>query len=106
MADATRSVYPALIPVAEELRGPRVTLLRHRASDAAGLFAALEASRARLIPWLRTPDALQTIKATRDWLIHREAGWLLREILSFTKPVCVTAPWASSRRTPFPHICG
>ena len=84
MADATHSVYPTLIPVTEELRGPRVALRRQRASDAADLFAAMEASRARLTPWLRIPDALQTVEATRDWLIRREAGWLLREILSFT----------------------
>jgi ribosomal-protein-serine acetyltransferase len=83
MTDATPPVYPTLIPVAEELRGPRVTLSRHRASDADELFAALEASRARLTAWLRFPDPLQTIEATRDWLIRREAHWLLREALSF-----------------------
>ncbi len=58
-------------------------LVRQRASDAADLFAALEASRARLAPWLRFPDPLQTIEATRDFLIRYEAGWLLREVLSF-----------------------
>jgi ribosomal-protein-serine acetyltransferase len=85
MAEARRSqlVYPTLIPVAEELRGPRVVLRRHRAGDAADLFAALEASRARLAPWLHFPDPLRTVEATRDWLIRREAAWLLREALSF-----------------------
>ncbi|MGO8951512.1 MAG: GNAT family N-acetyltransferase [Ktedonobacterales bacterium] len=83
MADAHDAVYQTLIPVAEELRGPRVVLRRHRASDAAELFAALEASRERLAPWMRFPNPLQTIEATRDWLIHLEARWLLREALSF-----------------------
>ncbi len=84
MADALQSVYPTLIPVTEELRGPRVVLRRHRASDADDFFAALEASRERLAPWLHFPDPLQTVEAARDWLIHSEAAWLLREALSFS----------------------
>jgi RimJ/RimL family protein N-acetyltransferase len=83
MDDAPSSVFPTLIPVAEELRGPRVVLLRLRADDAADLFAALEASRERLAPWLHFPDPLQTVEATRDWLIHLESRWLLRQALSF-----------------------
>lgn len=83
MADGLHATYPTLIPIAEELRGPRVVLRRHCASDAADLFAALEASRERLALWLRFPDPLQTVEATRDWLIRREARWLLREALSF-----------------------
>ena len=83
MEDALQSVYPTLIPVVEELRGPRVVLRCHRASDAADLFAALEASRERLAPWLHFPDPLQTVEAARDWLIRREAHWLLREALSY-----------------------
>jgi len=83
MADALYSVYPTLIPVTEELRGPRVVLRRLRASDAADLFAALEASRERLARWLHFPNPLQTVEATHDWLIRCEARWLLREGLSF-----------------------
>ncbi|MGE5333573.1 MAG: GNAT family N-acetyltransferase [Nitrososphaerota archaeon] len=86
MADALHSVsppYPTLIPIAEELAGPRVVLRRHRASDAADVFAALGASRVRLARWLGFPNKLQTVEATRDWLIRREARWLLREALSF-----------------------
>src|SRR5215813_401772 len=80
---ATQAAYSTSIPVAEELRGSRVVLRRHRASDAADLLAALEASRERLAPWLRFPDPLRTIEATRDWLIRREAAWLLRDVLSY-----------------------
>jgi len=80
---ATQAAYPTSIPVAEELRGLRVVLRRHRAGDAADLFAALEASRERLAPWLRFPDPLQTVEATRDWLIRHEAAWLLRDVLSY-----------------------
>lgn len=83
LADALHPVYPTLIPITEELRGPRITLRRHHASDASDLFAALVASRERLAFWLRFPNSLQTVEATRDWLIRREARWLLREALSF-----------------------
>jgi RimJ/RimL family protein N-acetyltransferase len=83
MADSNHSVYPTLIPIAEELRGQRIVLHRQRRGDAADLFAALEASRERLAPWLHFPDPLQTVEATRDWLIHLESRWLLRQALSF-----------------------
>jgi len=83
MTDTPLAAYPTLIPVAEELRGPRIVLRRHRASDAADLYAALEASRERLAPWLGFPDTLQTVEAAQDWLIHCEADWLLRQRLSF-----------------------
>jgi RimJ/RimL family protein N-acetyltransferase len=83
MTDAQDIDYPTLIPVAEELPGSRIILHCHRADDAPELFAALEASRRRLDVWLRFPSKLQTVEATRDWLIHREARWLLREFLGF-----------------------
>lgn len=83
MANAPDSLYPTLIPVAEELRGPRIVLRRHRADDDADLYAALEASRERLAPWLSFPDRLVSIEAMRDYLIQREAKWLLREILGY-----------------------
>lgn len=83
MTDSSNSFYPTLIPVAEELRGPRIVLRRHRADDDANLFAALEASRERLALWLGFHNQLRTVEATRDFLIHREAKWLLREMLGF-----------------------
>ena len=83
MADVPQAPYPTLIPVAEELHGPSVVLRRHRASDAADVLAALAASRERLAPWLSFATRLQTVEATRDWLIQREARWLLRTALSF-----------------------
>jgi hypothetical protein len=83
MATVLHAVYPTLIPVAEELRGPRIILRRYHERDASDLLAALEASRLRLAPWLRFPNRLQTVEATRDWLIHRESKWLLREALGF-----------------------
>lgn len=83
LTSATPTLFPTLIPVAEELRGPRVVLRSHRESDAADLFAALEASRERLAPWLGFPDGLQSIEATRDWLLIREARWLERRMLGY-----------------------
>ncbi|HZC06259.1 MAG TPA: GNAT family N-acetyltransferase [Ktedonobacterales bacterium] len=75
--------FPTLTPVSEELRGPRVILRRHRASDAPDLFAALQAARERLAPWLGFPDRLQSIEATRDWLLICEARWLERKMLGY-----------------------
>jgi ribosomal-protein-serine acetyltransferase len=83
MANVLDAQYPTLIPVAEELRGSRIILRRYHERDASDLLAALEASRLRLAPWLRFPNRLQTVEATRDWLIQREAKWLLREALGF-----------------------
>jgi RimJ/RimL family protein N-acetyltransferase len=83
MADSNHSDYPTLIPIAEELRGRRIVLHRLRPRDATDLFEALEVSRERLAPWLHFPDPLQSVEATRDWLIHLESRWLLRQALSF-----------------------
>ena len=83
MVDAPRPFYPTLIPVAGELWGPRVTLRQHSAADTEAMFAALEASRARLDPWLRFHTFIRTPEDARDFLIHREADWLLRTVLGY-----------------------
>ena len=81
--DVAQTFFPTLVPVSEELRGPRIILRRHRASDAPDLFAALEASRERLAPWLGFPEPLRSVEATRDWLLIREARWLERKMLGY-----------------------
>lgn len=83
MADEPQPLYPTLIPVAEELRGPRVTLRRQRLSDAEDFFAALDASRAHLAPWLRFPDHILTLDDARHVIICDESSWLLRQALRF-----------------------
>jgi RimJ/RimL family protein N-acetyltransferase len=78
-----RTLYPSLIPVSEELPGERVTLRRHRASHAEAQFAALEASRAHLAPWLNFPDHVQSLDDARVSMAHDEADWLLRKMLRY-----------------------
>lgn len=62
----------------------------------AEMFAALEESRERLYPWLGFPDRLQTEEATRDWLTHREALWLLRKMLGFSIRQAATGDYLGS----------
>ena len=75
--------YPTVLPVAEELIGPRILLRRHRLDEAGELLDALTRSRPQLRPWLGFHEPLTTLDATRDWLIQREAKWRLREELGF-----------------------
>src|SRR5947209_4437637 len=74
--------YRTLIPLFEELRGERVLLRPYQESDAAALFEAVAESRDQLRPFLPFADAHQTVEASRDWIIHRRASWLLREDLT------------------------
>ncbi len=71
--------FQTAIPVFEELRGPRVLVRPYRTSDADDVYAAVEASRDHLRPWM--PFADETADELRDWLAHAMARWLLREEL-------------------------
>jgi RimJ/RimL family protein N-acetyltransferase len=73
--------YRTLIPLFDELRGERVIVRPYRESDAQALFEAVAESREHLRPWVPFADAHQTIEESRDWLIHRQSVWLLREDL-------------------------
>lgn len=70
-----------LIPVFEELRGERVLVRPYHVSDAEALKEAVDESREHIRPWLPFADEHQNVEATRDWIIHQEAAWLLRESL-------------------------
>ncbi len=75
------TVYLTLIPLFEELRGERIIVRPYRQSDAQALFEAVAESRDHLRPWLPFADEHQTVEESRDWIIHQEANWLLREDL-------------------------
>ena len=75
------TIYRTLIPLFEELRGERIIVRPYRQSDAQSLFEAVVESRDHLRPWLPFADEHQTVEESRDWIIHQEANWLLREDL-------------------------
>ncbi len=69
--------YKTAIPLFDELRGARVLVRPYRQEDATELYAAIEASRDHLRPFM--PFADETEAELRDWLAHAIARWLLRE---------------------------
>jgi len=71
--------HKTLIPLFEELRGPRVVVRPYRLEDADELFAAVEESRQHLWPWLPWVIQHQTVEDTRDFILRTQANWLLRE---------------------------
>lgn len=71
--------HKTLIPLFEELRGPRVVVRPYRLEDADQLFAAVEESRQHLWPWMPWVTQHQTIEDTRDVILRTQAEWLLRE---------------------------
>lgn len=73
--------YRTLIPLFDELQGERVVVRPYRESDAQALFEAVAESREHIRPWLPFADDHQTIEESRDWIIHRQSEWLLREVL-------------------------
>jgi ribosomal-protein-serine acetyltransferase len=75
------STYRTLIPLFEELRSERIMVRPYCESDAQSLFEAVAESRDHLRPWLPFADEHQTVEESRDWIIHQEANWLLREDL-------------------------
>jgi ribosomal-protein-serine acetyltransferase len=72
-------IHKTLIPLFEELRGPRVIVRPYRLDDAEDMFAAIEESRQHIWPWLPWGDQHQTIEDTRDFILRSQAHWLLRE---------------------------
>lgn len=76
--------YRTLIPMFDELRGERVLLRPYRESDAADVQEAVAESRDHLRPWMPWYNEHQTVEASRDWIIHTMAQWLLREAISLS----------------------
>jgi len=72
--------FKTAIPVFDELRGERVLVRPYHQEDAAPLYAAVEASRDHLRPFM--PFADETEAQLRDWLARAMARWLLREELT------------------------
>ena len=76
------TTFRTLQPIAEELRGERVIVRPYRLDDAEALFGAVTESREHLRPWMPWAGEHQGVEETRDFIIHTQARWLLRE--SFT----------------------
>lgn len=62
-------------PLPEELRSSRLVLRPYRAEDAAAVFAAIEASRARLRRWMPWVDAHRTPDDSRAFCLRAAANW-------------------------------
>lgn len=75
--------YRTLIPLPDELRGERVLIRPYRPEDAQALMDAVEESREHIRPWLPFADEHKSVEASRDWIIHQQAKWLLRETMNF-----------------------
>jgi RimJ/RimL family protein N-acetyltransferase len=71
--------HKTLIPLFEELRGPRVIVRPYRLEDAEEVFAAIEESREHIRPWLPWVDQHQTVDDSRDFILRTQAQWLARE---------------------------
>ena len=80
----TTPAYRTLIPLFDELRGERVLVRPYRESDALALQQAVTESREHLRPWMPFYNEHQTVEASRDWIIHTMAQWLLREVISLS----------------------
>jgi len=80
----TTPAYRTLIPLFDELRGTRVLVRPYRESDAPALQQAVAESREHLRPWMPFYNEHQTVEASRDWIIHTMAQWLLREVVSLS----------------------
>lgn len=70
---------PTTLAIAEELRGPRLTLRRLHVGDAEELLAVILESRPRLRPWMRFHERITSLDEARDFLAHDETMWLRRE---------------------------
>ncbi len=71
--------YHTLLPLFDELQGERVLIRPYREIDAQALMEAVSESRDHIRPWMPFADAHQTIEESRDWIIQRQAKFLLRE---------------------------
>ncbi len=76
--------FQTLIPLFDELQGERVIVRPYHREDAQALYEAVAESRDHLRPWLPFADEHQSVEESLDWIIHQEANWLLREVLSLS----------------------
>ncbi len=74
---------PTLIPVPEVLHGSRVLLRPLSLGDAPALLQAIDESRELLGRWICVPDRVRSLDDARVIIARDQAGWLLRERLSF-----------------------
>lgn len=75
------SQLPVLIPLPDELVGPRVTVRPYREEDAPALWEAVEESREHLAPWLPWVGSYRSPEDAVAFTRRARARWLLREDL-------------------------
>jgi ribosomal-protein-serine acetyltransferase len=71
--------YRTMMPIFNELTGPRVLLRPYTIEDAPALQAAVAESRDEIRPWLPFADKYQSVDEAYDYIVHCMAKWLLRE---------------------------
>ena len=82
MTTSDAPVSPLLIPLPEELDGPRVRVRCYRPDDAQALWEAVNESRAHLEPWMPWAAAYHSVDDARTTNARIQARWLLREDLT------------------------
>lgn len=76
-----------LLSLPDQLVGERVLVRPYADEDAAGLWDAIQASKAHLAPWLTWVNEHQRLEDTLEYVRRARASWLLREDL----PVAIVA---------------
>lgn len=72
---------PVLIPVPEQLDGPRVRVRPYRPDDWQALWEAVDESREHLLPWMPWPGKYMSPDDARVSVARMQANWLLHEDL-------------------------
>lgn len=72
---------PILIPVPEQVVGPRFRLRPYLPEDAPALYEAIDESREHLAPWLPWVDRHTSPDDSREFVARARAWWLLRQDL-------------------------
>jgi RimJ/RimL family protein N-acetyltransferase len=83
MAASTRTeLFPSLKQLRDGLSGPRIRVRLWRPDDAPALFAAIEASRAHLRPWMDWVDRHQSIDDSLEYITRATLELTQRESIA------------------------
>lgn len=69
---------PELLPLAEGVASPRLTLRRYRFGDGAAMFAALAPHREELMQWMEWPRRHQRVEDSESYARRMHAEFMLR----------------------------
>jgi ribosomal-protein-serine acetyltransferase len=82
--------FPSQIPLFETLEGERIIVRPHTPDDFDEMWAAIQASRDEIRPWLPFYD--QSQDDLRNWLAKMSSKWIMREMMG-----CAIVERASQR---------